>query len=65
MVKEDLTVGREAILFVALCKQPDGKLTYRFVGILYGDPDRPKRLDELSEQIRQAVQSGDPWARRS
>ena len=62
IVKKDFTVGREAILFVALCKQRGGKLTYRFVGILYGDPDRPKHLDELSERIQKAVQSGDPWA---
>jgi len=65
IVKKDFTVGREAILFVALCKQRDGKLNYRFVGILYGDPDRPKHLDELSERIQRAVQSGDPWARRA
>jgi len=55
LLKDELTPGREAILFIRPREKPGDGAVYLLVGIAYGDPDKANSLDQHEKTIREAI----------
>ena len=59
LVNAELAPGQEAILFIRPAEKAQGKATYKLVGILRGDRDKPKHIDQLDKRIREIIEKGE------
>ena len=59
LVNAELAVGQDAILFIKPAEKAQGKATYKLVGILRGDRDKPKHIDQLDKRIREIIEKGE------
>ena len=51
LVGTELTVGQEAILFIKAGEATGEKEVHKLLGIVHGDPDDPKRLDQIEKEF--------------
>jgi hypothetical protein len=63
LVGAELTVGQEAILFIKSGEATGEKELHRLLGIVHGDPDNPKRLDQLEKEFPHLVNPRRPLRR--
>ncbi|MGA2066708.1 MAG: hypothetical protein ABSG86_17155 [Thermoguttaceae bacterium] len=56
LLKDELPLGREAILFIRPREKPEDGTAYKLIGILYGDADKANRLDQFDKAIREIHQ---------
>jgi hypothetical protein len=58
MVQAELSVGKEAILFLKTSSAEESALTYRLVGMLPDEPEKAHGIDDLEKAIRDLLQRG-------
>jgi hypothetical protein len=55
LLKDELTPGREAILFIGPRGKPEDGSVYKLIGILYAAAGKPNSLDQQDKAIREVI----------